>query len=144
MLPLSPAFARAAGESGLSGLGPHCSCQGSPRWRPGFLVSFPALWRAWPLSEKPVPEPGLGKQQQETLARLAFQWKKANEYSSLVRGWQPPVPILGWDWERSPDFSTSSTLRQTRGCSSWRVYGLYGRYLCTHICSLTMWGSLLI
>ena len=61
------------GGSGRRGLGLDRPRQAPVGGARSPLAAFPALGRARPLSEKPVPEPGLEKQQQETLARLPVQ-----------------------------------------------------------------------
>lgn len=73
------------GGPGLRGLGLHCPRPASVGGARSLMAAFPALGQARPVSVKPVPEPGLEKQQRETLARLAVQ-VKTGKHSSLVRG----------------------------------------------------------
>lgn len=77
----SPAFARVPGGSGRAAWVPIAPAQ-LPSVAPGaFWLPFPP-GAARLLSEKPAPEPGLEKQQQETLAGLAVQWEKALRFGS--------------------------------------------------------------
>lgn len=71
------------------------------------MAAFPALGQARPVSVKPVPEPGLEKQQRETLARLAVQ-VKTGKHSSLVRGCSRRV---GFGWGGGGGVTTRSGSR---------------------------------